>query len=93
MVKRIISFTHPHPQVLCDGHTPPIKQLFGFERVHVNVNEMKQVFFPFNIETLLAVACDGSKWLHPEEYHIVIAKQHMFTVVLRRHSALWKRFK
>lgn len=39
-------------------------------------------FFPFNIETLLSVAPDGSKWLHPEQYRIIIGKQHMFPVVL-----------
>ncbi len=88
----VLAYITP-PQVLRDGQTPPIKQLFGFERVHLNVNETKQVFFPFNIETLLSVARDGSKWLHSGEYHIVIGKQRMFTVVLRGHSALWKRFK
>jgi hypothetical protein len=33
------------PQVLCDGQTPPIKQLFGFQRVNLNVDETKQVFY------------------------------------------------
>ena len=81
------------PQVLRDGQTPPIKQLFGFERLHLNVNETKQAFFPFNMETLLSVARDGSKWLHPGEYQIVIDNQRMFTVVLHGHSTLWKQFK
>jgi len=81
------------PQVLRDGQIPPIKQLFGFERVHLSVNETKQVFFPFNIETLLTVARDGSKWLHPGEYHILIGSQRMFTVDLRGDSVLWKRFR
>lgn len=81
------------PQVLRDGQTSPIKQLFGFERIHLIVNETKQVFFPFNIETLLTVARDGSKWLHPGQYHIIIGNQHMFTVILGGHSTLWKRFK
>ena len=88
----VLAFITP-PQVLRDGQTPPIKQLFGFERVNLRVNETKQLFFPFNIETLLLVARDGSKWLHPGEYHIMIGKQHMFTVVLRGYSALWKRFR
>lgn len=81
------------PQVLRDGQTPPIKQLFGFERLHLSVNETKQAFFPFNTDALLTVARDGSKWLHPGEYHIVIGDQHMFTVVLHGYSTLWKRFK
>lgn len=80
-------------QLIRDGQTPPIKQLFGFERIHLRVDETKQVFFPFNIETLLTVARDGSKWLHPGQYHIIVDNQHMFTIVLRGHSALWKRFK
>ncbi len=29
------------PQVLRDGQTPPIKQLFGFQRVNLNVGEKK----------------------------------------------------
>lgn len=80
-------------QLIRDGQTPPIKQLFGFERIHLRVDETKQVFFPFNIETLLTVARDGSKWLHPGQYHVIVGTQHMFTIVLRGHSALWKRFK
>ena len=81
------------PQVLRDGQTPPIKQLFGFERIHLVVNETKQVFFPFNVESLFTVARDGSKWLHPGQYHILIRGQRMFTVELRGQSALWKRFR
>ena len=88
----VLAYITP-PQVVRNGQTPPIKQLFGFERVHLSVNETKQVFFPFNIETLLSVARDGSKWLHPGKYHIVIGKQHMFTVVLHGYSVLWKRFR
>jgi hypothetical protein len=88
----VLAYVTP-PQVLRDGQTPPIKQLFGFERVHLNVNETKQVFFTFNIETLFAIARDGSKWLHPGDYHILIGSQRMFTVELRGHSALWKRFR
>jgi beta-D-xylosidase 4 len=81
------------PQVLRDGVTPPKKQLFGFERVNLNVGETKQVFFPFNIESMLTVARDGSKWFHGGKYHILIGKQHMFTIELHGRSALWHRFK
>ena len=67
----VLAFITPS-QVLRDGQTPPIKQLFGFERIHLRVNETQQVFFPFNIETLLTIARDGSKWLHSGQYKILI---------------------
>jgi hypothetical protein len=51
----VLAYVVP-PQVLRDGVTPPIKQLFGFERINLNVGETKQVFFPFNIESVLTVA-------------------------------------
>ena len=81
------------PQVLRDGVTPPIKQLFGFECINLNVGETKQVFFPLNIESVLTVARDGSKWVHPGEYHIIIGNQPMFTIELYGHSTLWQHFK
>jgi beta-D-xylosidase 4 len=88
----VLAYVIP-PQVLCDGVTPPIKQLFRFERINLNVGETKQVFFPFNIESMLTVARDGSKWLHPDEYHIFIGNQRMFTIELQGYSSLWQRFK
>ena len=88
----VLAYVTP-PQALRFGQTPPIKQLFGFERIHLSVNETKQVFFPFSIEALFSIARDGSRWLHPGQYRILIGNQHMFTVELRGHSALWKRFK
>ncbi len=54
----VLAFVKP-PQIPRNGQTPPIKQLFGFERVHLNVNETTQVFFPFRISALLTVAHDG----------------------------------
>ena len=81
------------PQVERDGATPPLKQLFGFERINLNVSETKQVFFPSNIESILTVAEDGSKWLHAGKYDIVIGNQRMFTIDLNGHSTLWQRFK
>ena len=88
----VLAYVTP-PQVLREGQSPPIKQLFGFKRINLSINQTKQVFFPFNIETLLTIARDGSKWLHPGQYHILIGNQRMFTIELRGHSALWKRFK
>jgi beta-glucosidase len=72
-----------------NGITPPIKQLFGFKRVHLNVNETTQVFFPLNIDALLMVAHDGSKWLHPGHYTIIIGKQIMHTIQLKGNSVCW----
>jgi hypothetical protein len=88
----VLAYVTP-PQVLRDGQTPPIKQLFGFERINLNVNETKQVFFPLNIKDLFTIAQDGSKWLHPGQYDIIIGSQRMFIVELRGHSTLWKRFR
>jgi len=81
------------PQILLDGETPPIKQLFGFERINLNVGATKQVFFPFNIDSILSVARDGSKWLHPGEYSILIGNQRMCTIELHGDSTLRQRFK
>lgn len=77
------------PQILPNGQTPPIKQLFGFERVHLDVNETTQVIFPFRISALLSVAHDGSKWLYPGSYRILIGQQLMHTVELYGQSARW----
>jgi hypothetical protein len=33
------------PQVLHDDETPPLKQLFGFERINLNVDEQNKCFF------------------------------------------------
>jgi hypothetical protein len=84
----VLAFITP-PQLPVSGETPPIKQLFGFERVHLNVSETVEVFFPMNIDALLSVAHDGSKWLHPGLYRIMIGKQWMHTIELRSESALW----
>jgi beta-D-xylosidase 4 len=84
----VLAFVTP-PQLLLDGQTPPIKQLFGFERVHLNVSETVEVFFAFNSDALLSIARDGSKWLHPGLYHIIIGQQRMHTIELTGKSARW----
>ncbi|CAF1363822.1 unnamed protein product [Rotaria sordida] len=88
----VLAYIKP-PQILDDGETPPIKQLFGFERINLNVGETKQVFFPLNIETLFRIDRYGSKWIHPGEYDILIGNQHMFTIKLNGYSTLWIPFK
>ena len=67
----------------------PIKQLFGFERVHLNVNESAQVFFPLHVSALLTIAHDGSKWLQPGLYQILIGQKLMHTIELRGKLARW----
>jgi hypothetical protein len=86
----VLAFVTP-PQLPLDGQTPPIKQLFGFERVHLNVSETVEVFLAFNVDALLSIARDGSKWLHPGLYHVMIGQQRMHTVELRGNSARWSR--
>jgi beta-D-xylosidase 4 len=84
----VLAFVTP-PQLPLEGQTPPIKQLFGFERVYLNVNETVEVFFAFNSNALLSIARDGSKWLHPGHYHIMIGQQWMHTIELRGESVRW----
>jgi beta-D-xylosidase 4 len=84
----VLAYIKP-PQILRNGQTPPIKQLFGFERIHLNVNETAQVFFPLQISALLSVAQDGSKWLYPGSYRILVGQQLMHTIELHGKSARW----
>ncbi|CAF1022487.1 unnamed protein product [Rotaria sordida] len=84
----VLAFVAP-PQTPRNGQTPPIKQLFGFERVHLNVNETIQVFFPFSVSALLTVASNGLKWLHPGQYRILIGQQVIHIIELQGKSARW----
>jgi len=84
----VLAFITP-PQLSMSGQTPPIKQLFGFERVHLDVGQTTQVYFPLNIQSLLTVTHDGSKWLEPGAYQILIGKQHMHTIHLQGEPARW----
>ncbi|CAM4775768.1 unnamed protein product [Rotaria magnacalcarata] len=84
----VLAFITP-PKTSFTDQTPPIKKLFGFERVRLNVNETTQVFFPLNIDSLLTVALDGSKWLEPGSYKIIIGKQHIHAVQLQGQPTRW----
>lgn len=84
----VLAFVTP-PQSLRNSQMPPIKQLFGFERVHLNVNETVEVFFSMNTDALLSIARDGSKWLHPGLYHVMIGQQQMHRIQLTGRSARW----
>lgn len=77
------------PQLTENGQSPPIKQLFGFERVHLNVNETVEVFFPLKVNALLSVAHDGSKWLKSGIYRIFIGSTLTRSIKLRGKSARW----
>ena len=67
----------------------PFKQLFGFKRIHLAINETKEVFFPFTIKAALSVARDGTKWLHPGWYHIIIGIKPMTSIELQGQSLQW----
>jgi len=87
----VLAFISP-PKTSLKDPSPPIKQLFGFERVHLNVSETAQVYFPLHVSALLTVATDGSKWLEPGHYQIIIGQKLIHTIQLRGKSALWSRF-
>jgi beta-D-xylosidase 4 len=84
----VLGFITPPNKTLTD-QTPAIRQLFGFQRVHLNVGETAQVYFPLSIQSLLTVARDGSKWLEPGSYRVLIGKQHMYTIHLTGRPARW----
>jgi hypothetical protein len=84
----VLAFISPPSKSLKDP-SPPLRELFGFERVHLDVNQTTQVFFSLNIQSLLTVAHDGSKWLEPGSYQILIGKQHMHTIHLQGKPARW----
>ncbi|CAF1107156.1 unnamed protein product [Adineta steineri] len=84
----VLAYVIP-PQITFNDQTPPLKKLFGFERVHLNVHESTEVFFPFNMQSLLTVAHDGSKWLEPGFYKILIGKQHIHTIHLQGKPTRW----
>jgi hypothetical protein len=84
----VLAYVTPPTKSLHDP-SPPIKKLFGFERVRLDVGQTTQVFFPLNPDALLTVGHDGSKWLEPGAYQILIGKQHMHTVHLRGTPTQW----
>ena len=84
----VLAYVTPPQQSLHDP-SPPIKKLFGFERVRLDVGQTAQVFFPLNSDSLLTTGQDGSKWLEPGAYRIIVGKEHMHTVHLRGKAARW----
>jgi beta-glucosidase len=85
----VLAYVTP-PQTSLSDPSPPMKKLFGFERVNLDVNQTTQVYFPLNIQSLLTVAHkDGSKWLEPGSYRILIGQQHMHTIHLQGKAIRW----
>ena len=84
----VLAFVTP-PKQSFSGQTPPIKKLFGFQRVQLGVGQTAEVFFPFDVQTLLTVTHDGSKWLEPGSYQILVGKQIMHTVQLQGEPTRW----
>ena len=77
----VLAFITP-PRTSFKDPSPPIKQLFGFERVHLNVNETAQIYFPLYVNALQTIAHDGSKWLEPGLHQIVIGQKLMCQIHL-----------
>jgi hypothetical protein len=84
----VLAYVTPPTKSLNDP-SPPIKRLFGFERVCLDVGQTTQIFLPLNTDSLLTVGRDGSKWLEPGAYRILIGKENMHTVYLRGKAARW----
>ncbi len=84
----VLGFVIPSNTSINDP-SPPLKRLFAFQRVHLNVNETIQVFFPLTVQSLLTIGHDGTKWLEPGSIRIVIGQQHMFTLHLQGEPIKW----
>jgi hypothetical protein len=84
----VLAYVKP-PQESLNDPSPPIKKLFGFERVHLNVGETTQVYFPLNIQSLLTIGRDGTKWIEPGLYRILIGREHMHTIYLQGNPTRW----
>lgn len=55
-----------------DTNNGPLKQLFGFQRVHLNPGESKEVFFSSSPTTLAVPAKKLQRVVHPGHYKIEI---------------------
>jgi hypothetical protein len=78
----VLAFIIP-PRTSLKDPSPPIKQLFGFERVHLNVNETTQIYFPLYVNALQTIGHDGSKWLEPGIHQIIIGQKFMYQIQLK----------
>lgn len=77
------------PETLAD-YVAPFKQLFGFERIHLAVNETREVFFPFTIRSLLTIDNHGIKWIQPGLYQIIIGDDKcLYTFYMIGEAKKW----
>ncbi len=77
----VLAFIIP-PRISLNDPSPPMKQLFGFERVHLNVNESTQIYFPLYVNALQTIGSDGSKWLEPGLHQIIIGQKLLYQIQL-----------
>jgi hypothetical protein len=84
----VLAFIVPPQQSSYDS-SPPLKKLFGFQRVYLEVNQTTELYFPLNIRSLLTTGEDGLKWLEPGLYHILLGKRHMYNVELQGKALQW----
>ncbi|CAF1090258.1 unnamed protein product [Didymodactylos carnosus] len=86
-----LAFVTPPQQSVRDP-SPPIKKLFGFQRVYLETSQTTEIYFSFNIRSLLTIVLDGSKWLEPGLHKIMVGKQHMHTIHLEGEPIRWSSF-
>ena len=54
----------------CTPPGTPLKQLFGFERVHLRPGETKSVYLYPNLRDFTQVGADGKRAAVPGRYHV-----------------------
>ena len=55
------------------------------------INQTQQVIIPLHLDALLTVALDGSKWLEPGFYRVLIGQQHLSTIELQGKPMQWSK--
>lgn len=78
----VLAFIVP-PRISLHDPSPPLKELFGFKRIHLNVNETIEICFPLYVNTLLTIGLDGSKWLESGLHQIMVGQKLMYKIQLR----------
>ena len=87
----VLGFMYP-PKSSFNDPSPPIKELIGFERIHLDVNQTKEVIIPVHIQSMFTIALNGSKWLEPGFYQLLIGNQYLHTIHLQGTSTQWSMF-
>ena len=63
----------------------PLKRLFGFDRIHLNVGETKEVFFSTSPDVLAIVDDQGRKIVHPGLVKVLVGDV-LFDLVVQGES-------